>query len=89
MPGSIKSLYAQPIPDVSQVLPVSDSLLTPEEDVLRWRLEEEANRRQVTACRQPTVTRDQDEVRPERGVAVERKEVWAGVEVCCVSRSSV
>lgn len=62
VPAAIKSLYAQPIADVLQVLPLSDSLLTPEEDVERWRMEEEANRRQVTAYRQPTITHDQDEV---------------------------
>ena len=62
VPASIKSLYARPITDVSQILPLSDSLLTPEEDVQRWRMEQEANRKQVTAFRKPTVTQDQDEV---------------------------
>ena len=62
VPAAIKSLYASPLPDVSCILPVSDSLLTPVEDVERWRVEEEAHRKQLTAHRQLTITHNQDEV---------------------------
>lgn len=65
VPAAIKCLYMNPLPDTSQVLPLSDSVLTPEEDVERWRMEEEISRKLFTVPRQPVLTHNQDEVKEE------------------------
>ena len=63
VPPAVKALYANPLPDVFQVSPVSRSLLTASEVVERWRREEERERRVLTSPRKPAFTNDQNEVR--------------------------
>ena len=58
----MKALYSTPLPDVSHVAPVSETILTSGEVVERWRWEEEKERRMLNEPRQPTLTQDQDEV---------------------------
>ena len=67
----MKLLYAHPLPDVAHVPSLSDCLLTPEEGVEQRRREEERERNQFVAPRQPAFTQDQDEV-STRAVLVPR-----------------
>jgi hypothetical protein len=62
VPAAIKSLYGHPLPDVSGVPSVSDSLLLPEEDMEKWRMEEESDRKLFVCPRKPALTHNQDEV---------------------------
>ena len=62
VPAAVKALYAHPLPDVAHVPSLSNCLLTPGEGVERRRREEQRERREFVAQRQPAFTRDQDEV---------------------------
>ena len=59
----MKALYANPLPDVRHVSPVSQCVLTASEVVERWRREEERERRALANPRRPAFTHDQNEVR--------------------------
>ena len=62
VPAAVKCLYNSPLPDVSQVPSVADSMLTASEDMERWRMEEERNRKMFVTPRSPALTHNQDEV---------------------------
>ena len=63
VPSVVKALYANPLPDVFQVSPVSQSVLMASEVVEKWRREEERERRVLASPRKPAFTNDQNEVR--------------------------
>lgn len=61
VPPPIKSLYSHPLLDVSQVSPLSLTLVTPRVAMERRRCEEERERQLFARPRQPALTQDQHE----------------------------
>ena len=62
VPTVVKALYTSPLPNIHEVPTLSESLLTPAEEVERRRGEEERERREFVTPRQPAFTQDQDAV---------------------------